>query len=374
MPNRRLLLVTRNFPPLVGGMERLMLQAVRGLRAGHEVELVGPAGCEGVLPDIQASGIDTRPVWRFLWRSLWRALRRARRNRPDWVVAGSGLTAPAAVIAASLSGSKSLVFVHGLDLVVDSRLYRWLFLPFVRRADRVIANSRNTARLAERAGVSAARVRVLHPGVDVGDEAPPSDKPRDASRPLCLFVGRMIERKGLSNLIDQALPQVIQAVPDMQLLVVGDEAPDALEAGDSEPGQCRAAVERHALQQQVRFVGRVSEEQLHSYYQQARALLFPIRDLAHDVEGFGMVALEAAAHGVPTLAFRAGGVADALADGISGQLLPPGDYQGYAQALIALLQGERKFSAKACREFAAGFAWPLFDARLQKILDEPSDA
>jgi phosphatidylinositol alpha-1,6-mannosyltransferase len=97
-------------------------------------------------------------------------------------------------------------------------------------------------------------------------------------------------------------------------------------------------------------------------------LVFPVQKRANDIEGFGMVALEAAAHGLPTVAFSVGGVPDAIANGYSGNLISPGDKIGYSKTVIEFLN-DNKLSSQAttCRKFAESLQWAMFGTRLRKI-------
>jgi len=97
-------------------------------------------------------------------------------------------------------------------------------------------------------------------------------------------------------------------------------------------------------------------------------LIFPVIERPGDIEGFGMVAIEAAAHGTPTYAFAVGGVPDAVSDGISGQLLQPGDYCGMTAAALDALN-QTKIYPK-CRDFAEKFAWPAFGEQLLQHVDD----
>jgi phosphatidylinositol alpha-1,6-mannosyltransferase len=82
-----------------------------------------------------------------------------------------------------------------------------------------------------------------------------------------------------------------------------------------------------------------------------------------------MVAIEAAAHGLPTVAFDIGGVADAIADGRSGWLVPAGDYAGYIQRVIQVLDTGRSAAVEAaCRSFAEAFAWSSFGSKMTAAL------
>lgn len=366
------LFVTRNFPPLVGGMERLALEAVRAISVTDEVSLVGPRGCEAWAPG-EAVGVAFRSASGFLINSWWAARRLAARRAPRWVIGGSGLAAPAVRAAARRAGAHSACFVHGLDLVVDSPGYRALCLPALRRMDRVIANSANTVRLATEAGIDAGRIALLHPGVSGGRHAAPdaflAGYPATAGRPLLVFVGRLLPRKGLTAFVQRVLPAVVARHPRVLLVVAGGVAGDALAGQGNEARRLDAAIARTGLADNVLCTGHLSDGLLQSLYAAAALMVFPVRDLPGDVEGFGMVALEAAAQGLPTMAFAAGGVADAVADGLSGRLLAPEDHQAMATAIVSYLDGERDgLTPDGCRDFAAGFAWPVFGERLRGLL------
>jgi phosphatidylinositol alpha-1,6-mannosyltransferase len=366
------LFVTRNFPPLVGGMERLALEAVRALAEAADVTLVGPKGCEAWHAG-ETRGVAHASAARFLLDSWWTARHLAAANHYQWVIGGSGLAAPAVLAAARRAGARSACLVHGLDLVVDSAVYRTLCLPALRRMDRLIANSHNTARLAGQVGIPAERVRVLHPGVALADgaEAEPFLEafPVARNRRVLLSVGRLLPRKGLVDFVRHVLPAVVARHPDVLLVIAGGRAADALARQGDEERRLREAVSQTGLASHVLFTGEVSDALLQALYGAASLLVFPVQDLPGDVEGFGMVALEAAAQGVPTIAFAAGGVPDAVADGVSGFLLPAGEFDRMAARVNACLDGDwAGVSAHSCRAFAEGFAWPRYGERLRELL------
>jgi phosphatidyl-myo-inositol dimannoside synthase len=277
--------------------------------------------------------IKLSPLSRFLAACQWRAWRLARRFQPKLVYAGSGLMAPAAVMAARSVGARSACFLHGLDIVVDHPIYRRLFVPAIRRHDRVLVNSQHTADLAKQAGVKPDRIRLVHPGVDLPDlsvekEARRAFRERFAlgNRPLLLTAGRLTERKGLAPFIRNSLPEIIQHEPDAVFVVIGGEASQALQHRKGVMTDIRSAAKEVGLDSQVRLLGSVTDAELSQAYFAADLLVFPVLELPGDVEGFGMVAIEAAAHGLRSVAFRVGGVPDAIADDVSGWLLEPGDY------------------------------------------------
>lgn len=372
----RVLLVTRNFPPLVGGMERVNQHLLIELARVWRVSLCGPGGSGNAATGAESVAESRlKPLWRFLLGTAWRAFLMARRLRPKIVLAGSGLSAPMAWLAARSSGAKLVVYLHGLDVIAPSRIYQMLWLPFIRACDFVLVNSENTGRLAREHGVVAGKISVLHPGTDIPDLDPAGglvfrEKYELGQRPLLLSVGRFTRRKGLAEFVALALPTIAAKQPDVLLLIIGEEASDALHgASGSERGRILEAARKAGVEGNLRFLGRCDEAALHSAYLAADCHVFPVLDLPGDVEGFGMVALESAAHGLRTVAFAVGGVSDAVEAGQTGELIVPGDYAAFARAVSAQLAAPATAERlAACRRFAEGKSWDRFGERLREIL------
>lgn len=397
----RILLVTRNLPPLVGGMERLNWHMADELSKTADVRVIGPSGAAAIAP----AGVTVRearlqPLWKFLLQARVLARREARVWKPDIVLAGSGLTAPLARSAARLCGAKICVYVHGLDVAVRHPVYRAIWLRAIRSADRVIANSHATAELCRSVGVDPARIAIVHPGVDLPTEAadqitwglgasfrrkPESSAPapdtdvsagavqfrqthRLENRPLLLSVGRLSTRKGLREFVSHALPRIVAVRPDAMLLVVGDAPRQALHAEAQTPESIQAAAEAAGVGGHLLFLGTITDyAELGAIYRASDVHVFPVRHIPGDPEGFGMVAIEAAAHGLPSVAFATGGIVDAVAEGRSGHLVPPNDYVALSDAVIAALT-ERESLRSSCIEFARRFVWPEFGMQLQHHL------
>jgi phosphatidylinositol alpha-1,6-mannosyltransferase len=375
------LLVTRNFPPLLGGMEKVNQHLLEALQPSWRIALCGPSGCsEFAPPNTEVRQVRAKPLPLFLASTLSSTLLLGWKCRPAWVIAGSGLTAPIAWLAARCAGGKAAVYLHGLDIVVPSRLYQWLWLPFIRRCDLALVNSANTGRLAEQRGVRPDRLQVLHPGTDLPVLNPTAaldfrKQHNLGCRPLLLSAGRLTQRKGLAEFVARTFPAIVAHDPSVLLLVIGDEASDALRTrSGSERERILAAARQSGVDQNLRFFGRCNEVTLSAAYQAADLHIFPVLELPGDVEGFGMVALEAAAHGLPTVAFDVGGVADAVQDGKTGTLVNSGDYDGLRVAVLKHMgQSGNEAMALTCRAFAAGKAWPVFGERLRTLLGQAGD-
>ena len=374
---RRLLLVTRNLPPLLGGMERLVARMATILATRYRLAVVGPIGCTAYLPgDADVREVPHQPLTRFMGASLAASWRFARGAGFAAVLSGSGLSAPWAWLAARRARVPFVVYLHGLDIVAPSALYQWCWLPFIRRANLVLVNSRNTARLAIERAVPADRIAVLHPGTDLPPPDPPAARDFRAARdiddrPLLLVVGRLTPRKGLASFVARVMPAIRSRHPDALLLVMGDDARDAVRApGTSERDRVLRAAAAAGLEDAIRIVPHCDEATLHAAYFAADVHVFPVVETPGDVEGFGMVAIEAAAHGLPTVAFATGGVPDAVVDGATGSLVAPGEYGPFASEVLRWLAlRDRPAVRERCAVAARAYGWDRFDRRLLECLE-----
>jgi phosphatidylinositol alpha-1,6-mannosyltransferase len=243
-------------------------------------------------------------------------------------------------------GVPYIVYVHGKDLLKEFRkgANRWMVRAGTREilgnAAAIVANSATTAGIAKellrRVGAAGAvdRVHVIHPGADPArftGALEQSRRNRDAPRegPVLLSVARLVPRKGIDTVI-ASLPPVLAVHPTARYVVVG--------CGPDQP-RLEQIARRLGVANHVQFVGDVSDELLPSRYASADVFLLPTRVIPEDdeIEGFGIAYVEAAAAGVPSIAANVGGVADAVADGVTGLLVPPSSPEAVATATLRLL-------------------------------------
>lgn len=228
------------------------------------------------------------------------------------------------------------VMCHGLDLAAAHRSprKRWIAARVLRSAAHVIVNSQHTARAAREAGAPAARIAVVPPplGLDPahgghGLAALRRDHGIARER-IVLSVGRIITRKGFDTLVD-AMRIVQAAVSDVLLVVVGD-------------GPERHALRTQASAQRVRCqIVTADDATLVDWYRACDVFAMLPRTLHNgDVEGFGMVYLEANAYGKPVVGTQSGGVPDAILHEVTGLLVPEHDPPAAARAIVRLLQDD----------------------------------
>lgn len=369
-----LLIISRNFPPLVGGMEKLVWRAFCALSGEYRCTVIGPRGCsKHVLLPHRAVECDDSSLPVFLLQAARAAWRLSRKTQFALAIAGSGVTAPLCGLLRRRRGTPSMVFLHGLDIVVDSLPYRLFWLRSLRRSDYIVANSANTAQLARSRGILPTELRVVRPGVQVPDEPHEQDGAADsvpaAGGPLLLSLGRIVRRKGLLEFIGNCMPQLVADHPGLRLLVIGEEPAAALKRDAGMVRAIEAAIDRLGLGESIVLHGRGSEAEVKAALHSADLLVFPLIHVKGDVEGFGMVALEAAAHGTPTAAFDCGGVGDAIVDGTTGFLVKAGDYSRLTTVISDALRNDAKEKMKSgCQEFAARNDWDRYAKELRAFV------
>jgi phosphatidylinositol alpha-1,6-mannosyltransferase len=196
----------------------------------------------------------------------------------------------------------------------------------------VIANSENTRRMLEGVGVPRTRIAVIYPGVDAarfrdGDRAAMRDALGWRDEFILLSVGRLQSRKG-HDLVIRAMPELVRARPELRYLIVGD---------GGERQRLEALARDLGVADAVRFAGKAADEALPHYYAAADLFVHPNRiDDDGDVEGFGMVFLEAAAAGLPVIGGNSGGVPEAVEDRVTGTLVGGRDVDEFVAAVLRL--------------------------------------
>lgn len=373
----RILLITRNLPPLVGGMERLNWHMADELAKWAEVRVIGPSASAVLKPrSVTLIGAPLKPLPLFLLTSALKGFWLALRWKPNVVLAGSGLTAPIAWLLGKLCGARTAAYLHGLDITVNHTLYRKLWRPTFRKLDRVIVNSTSSQQLALAAGVNPNTISIIHPGVRLPETPQPAEniaafKERHDlnGKKILLSVGRLTTRKGLREFVEHALPDIVQAIPSAMLVVIGEAPKNSLGADIQSVESIQAQALKSGVGGHIKFLGVVTDSSLlATAYEAADVHVFPVRHIPDDPEGFGMVATEAAAHGVPTVAFATGGISDAVSEGQSGHLVPAGDYAALTQAVIKTLEVPRTEWQPKAAAFSRQFSWQNFGQRIGAAL------
>jgi phosphatidylinositol alpha-1,6-mannosyltransferase len=265
-----------------------------------------------------------------------RSMRVALGHRISGVHAGRVLPEGLVGLAvARMSGRPLLVYAHGEEITTWRQPAKFRAMRYVfRNADGVVANSEFTRSELLKLGVREDRIALVNPGVDVRRFRPglPCADLRAsiglaASQKLMLSVGRLSRRKGFDQTI-RALPALVARRLDVHYAIVGI-GEDREYLGEV-ARECGVADRVHQL-------GHVSPEDLPRWYNAADVLVMPNREVDGDVEGFGMVFIEAAACGKPAVAGRSGGTSSAVIDGKTGLLVDGASVDAVVDALGKIL-------------------------------------
>jgi phosphatidylinositol alpha-1,6-mannosyltransferase len=314
----------------------------------------------------------------FLYALVQGALLLYRNPRIKIVLGGSALVTPIVVVLARLFGRKAVVQTHGLDLIYPNMLYQLLCARWVKFCDRVIANSHYTATVAEKKGTRSGAIVVIPPGVDWSRFnsllcATTREELGLLGRRILLFVGRLARRKGIEEFINSSLPRIVQAVPDVCFVVVGHNPTDSLVHREDVLSNLRQIIAKRSLEDHVHLLGQLSDDQLVNIYGAADLMIFPALPMQNDVEGFGLVLLEAAAAGIPAVATRLGGIPDAVEHNKSGILVEPNNYEALSQSVIDLLTDEEKrcrMGEYARQRVKEQFSWEKITTRYESVLSD----
>lgn len=356
-------LITNEFAPQHGGVERLLHERARGFEPENLTVFAAHTGdCDAfdlVQPFIShRSGrwIAKIPYLRNLARSITPMVRCYREHRREpFELIECGQVFPACLFAWLVHkrySTRYLVWVHGNDLLGPSR-FRFLragIRKSLQQAEAVIANSSYTARMVSEFGMAPERIRLIPPLVDREKfrPGPPSQellvRYGFENKKVLLTVCRLVERKGV-DLTLRALSQLVTEWPDIRFLIVGD-------------GPRRKELEslsvKLGLQGYVVFTGAVPEHELVAHYNLASVFVMPSRFLPNEasVEGLGLVYLEAMACSLPIIAGRSGGVPDIVKDGENGLLVDPGSVSELARSIDTLLRDSAYSEQLGCNGLA----------------------
>lgn len=304
----KILLLTYEYPPFKGGIATYLSNLVAA--ATKDVEVVVDVPIKG------ENWIET----------IWRLCRKPPKEKPDLIAISHVL--PAGYVAFNAKfwyKTPYLVFTHGTD-ILSARQNAWkrFWLRFIlKRAKYVIANSRFTAGLLKEEGI--VKIEIIPPSVNVNLQPTTYNL-----QPNIVSIGRLVPRKGFDTLI-KAMPSVIKEIPNAHLTIIG--------RGAYYDELIRLAHELR-VEKFVEILTDLDDAAKNLVLQKASLFALAARQIGNDVEGFGMVTLEASANGLPVVVVSSGGAAEPVVSGVTGLVLPTDDLVALSQTLVELLKNK----------------------------------
>jgi len=315
----------------------------------------------GILPNLRRSWTARANLPIFLAAQAAAVAREVRRLDPDllhchWLIS-SGLMG---ALAGGGRNRPLVVSAHGSDVYLRNLAFQTANRLVLERADLCTVNSRGTR----------ARVLAIHPGARTevvpmglhperyGPHLASEEKRRrmGGGTPQLLFVGRFSRHKGLDHLLE-AMVRILRELPEARLALIGFGPEEAALLDHA----ARAGV-AHALT----VVGRIPHTEIPAWLASADLLVLP----SVQVEGLGVVLLEALASGTPVVGSDLGGIPDIVADGETGLLSRPGDPEHLATVCLRLLTDRELAGATAARGrrmVEASFSWKVIAERLDGL-------
>lgn len=365
----RLGIVAPDFPPTLGGMQELARELSCALAKLADVTVVTTP--EGAL---DGAPFDLHPVLTGHWSDD--RIRLGSIEVDAWI----GLNAGVAPLA-TLSDPPWVCYFVGNDFldpwigyqtglakvahkaVSTAALRRRIRRASIRRAvgnlHRVVTLSHDAAGRVEALFPQAAgRIEVIPAGVGDVFFQEHAEREPDAIHVVSVCrLTKVARRKNIDGLL-RALPRAAERVP-VHLTVVGD--------GDDRP-RLEALARELGVESQVTFTGRASEEELLRLYRESDLFALAVQASDCDIEGFGIVYLEASAAGTPVLCSREGGAVDAVEDGVNGRILGSSSPTAISNAICEFASERERYPAAQVRSVAERHRWQTIAERLYDVI------
>lgn len=385
-----ILFVSHKYPPSTGGMQKQSFELINGLKKYAKVH------------QIVYDGRKTK-LWFFI--TLRKKVRRACKLHPGISIIhyNDGLIAAFAPTFGIKSSIKQVVTLHGLDVVFSNQMYQRRLLSVFNQFHLCITVSKATAVEALQRGLSPKKIVTIQNGVDVSIKPMPVDSTfckaissdfniHLKNKKLVVALGRSVTRKGFSWFIENVYPRLI---PGVIFVIIGPFSrhrtliekvlgmlPDnwsiQIERMTGFPADekvIRQLLEGPRYQQGVYHVGKQTFPQIKQWLSAADVFVMPNIKVEGDMEGFGLVCLEAGLCGTTVFAADLEGIKDAIIPHKNGYLLPSADAIEWANTLNQFLQSKAddSFVKKSIDFTASNFDWDIMAKRYFaafKALDE----
>jgi len=318
--NKKLFIITRNYPPQIGGLETYSFNLINHLEQ------------RGRIFKLTLGKSKAHLVW-FVPYCLFASMYIVLKYRIRKIHLCDGVLSPVGWILEKLLPVHVSVTIHGLDITYPNHLYQRCVPFFLNSFNRVICVSRATQQECIKRGVSEVKCHVINNGITPSDFVLdlPLKKLLDHSKSIAeldvqsktvlLTVGRLVKRKGIVWFIENVITELNK---DYVYLIVGN---------GSEYDNISQVIKQKSLQARVKLLGERNDFQRNILYHISDFFIMPNIILEGDVEGFGITALEAGVCGLPVIASNIQGIKDAVVPGLTGTLVEPGDAEGFIFAL-----------------------------------------
>jgi len=341
----KILFVARNYPPNIGGLETLNRELYLQLRKKYPIELV--------------KNTNHRYSIKFLISGLLKII-----FSDCKVILLSDALLSLYIPFIKILRKKVLIRVNGLDITGPNFFYQSI-IPFLTNfSDKIICISNATKNECVKRGISPEKCVVIPVGINPNEfvlKIPKKQlrlrlfeklKITEKNQTILLSVGRLVKRKGVVWFLNKVMPKLNSKF----IYFISGDGP--------EKGNIQKVIARRKLQKRVFLLGKTDSETLKLLYNSADIFVMPNIKVKGDMEGFGIVALEAASCGLPVIASKIEGIKDAVLEGKSGWLIEEKNSFKFVEAIKKINLNREKI-IKAVQN---KFSWTIIAKQYQKIL------
>jgi phosphatidylinositol alpha-1,6-mannosyltransferase len=358
------LIVTRSFPPQVGGMQNLMWGLTKELSRNFMLKVFADYQDKHKIFDEQVSF----SIERVGGIKLLRKYRKAqlinefiRENKVEGIIADHWKS-----LELIKTNKKKICLIHSKEINHEKRSSLNIrVLNVLNNVETVVANSKFTKSLAIQCGVDESRIIVINPGIDPVQELNKKTLNKveillKYKSPRLITVSRFDKRKNHEKII-MALRNLKQIYPDIVYICIG--------YGD-EKGNIKKLVKELNLEEQVMFFEDISNELKNSLLSKSNIFVMPSIIYKKSVEGFGIAYIEAAQYAVPSIGGIDGGAADAIDHEKTGLICDGNNLDAVYSSINSMLENKNYLEfGKAAKENSVKFRWDTIIEEYKKILN-----
>lgn len=324
-----ILFITRKYPPIVGGMERFSYNFF--------LYISKLTSCKIIAFKKSQKGLIIFLVYIVLIKSF-----SVNKKDIDIIHIGDALLAPIGVFLKYTKKIPVTVTVYGLDVIFPNKIYQYIIPKCLKKLDKIICISQETRNQCIKRGIKPELCVVIPVGLE------PSFPVKQLNKKMLIFdlirtdfnnkkillsVGRLIERKGIPHFLRNIFPAIKKEYPDILYLIVGS---------GKLKHEIMDIICEQKLENNVYLLENVDDVLLNSLYHISDIFVMPNIPVKGDMEGFGIVLLEASSAGLPVVASNIEGIKDAINDKQNGFLIEPYDTKKYTEIILDLLKDENQ--------------------------------
>lgn len=323
-----LLFITRKYPPTIGGMEKFCFNFFTYISKYTPTKLIALRKPQAFLP--------------LFYLYIFIKTYFINRKEVDIIHIGDALLSPLGVFLKITKKIPVTVTVYGLDVIYPNKLYQLIITKCLKRLDKIICISQETKNECIKRGINPESCVVIPVGLEIFDQVKKLDKNKlqddlihanIKNKKILLSVGRLIERKGIPYFLKNIFPAILKEYPEMVYLIVGS---------GKLKNDIKILINELGFENNVYLLENVDDILLNYLYHISDIFVMPNIPVKGDMEGFGIVLLEASSSGLPVVASNIEGIKDAIIDKQNGFLIDPYDTEKYVEVILDLLNDDTK--------------------------------